>query len=274
MSEYTSLKFSFVIVCLNSAKTIEKTLQSVYSQTYPNIEIVVIDGLSTDGTVDIIKKHSDKITYWVSEKDRCVSHGVNKGIEAATGDVIYCLPSDDFIEPDFCQKMANAFLQSGHHVDFVYGDVLMFDQNGTPLFKYLKRRISFFGVRKEVYQDIGYYDENMKLNNDIDFLQRMDNAQKVGVYCGATKWMRMGGATQQNLLYWMKSLKKLEREQGENLLVVNIRFLYRFLLYFSEALIQKWFGTKGFLWFMGLRLKIKKLLGKDICYIDMKVRKN
>lgn len=260
---------SIITTALNSAKTLEHTIQTVINQTYKNIEFIIIDGGSQDGTVDIIKKYSSHITCWESEKDNCVSEAVNKGIRKANGDIVFNLPSDDFIEPDFCEKMAACFKQGGDDVDFVYGDIIMCDETGNALYKIIAQRISLFGVKKSVYDELGCYDEKMRLNNDVDFLQRMDDAGKKGVYCEIARWMRMGGATQNNFVEWMRSLKRLELMRGESRVRVQIRFLYRFFLYSFEALIRRLFGLKGFVWFLLLKARIKRFFGMKVCYAKM-----
>lgn len=89
------LKISIVTVSYNAADTIEQTISSVVNQTYENIEYIIIDGGSTDGTVDIIRKYEDRIAYWVSKPDNGVYDAMNKGIDVATGDYIYFLGADD-----------------------------------------------------------------------------------------------------------------------------------------------------------------------------------
>lgn len=88
-------KISVVTVSYNAVDTIEETMLSVLNQTYLNIEYIIIDGGSTDGTVDIIKKYADRLAYWVSEPDKGIYDAMNKGINAATGDYIYFLGGDD-----------------------------------------------------------------------------------------------------------------------------------------------------------------------------------
>lgn len=88
-------KITIITVTYNSAKTLRQTIESVVSQTYNNIEYIIIDGGSTDGTVDIIKEHADKIAYWISEPDKGIYDAFNKGIIAATGEYIEFLGSDD-----------------------------------------------------------------------------------------------------------------------------------------------------------------------------------
>ena len=89
------LKISVVTVCYNAADSIEQTMLSVLGQSYPDIEYIVIDGGSTDGTVDIIKKYTDRLAYWVSEPDKGIYDAMNKGIAAATGSYINFMNSGD-----------------------------------------------------------------------------------------------------------------------------------------------------------------------------------
>ena len=91
------MKISVVTVCYNAADTIEKTMLSVLNQTYHDIEYIIIDGGSTDGTVDIIRKYADKIAYWVSEPDKGIYDAMNKGIKVATGDFLFFLGADDIL---------------------------------------------------------------------------------------------------------------------------------------------------------------------------------
>ncbi len=101
------MKISVVTVCYNAADLIESTIKSVLDQTYPNIEYIVIDGGSTDGTVDIILKYSDKISYWTSEPDNGIYDAMNKGIKAATGDYINFLNAGDrFSNKEVLDKIA------------------------------------------------------------------------------------------------------------------------------------------------------------------------
>lgn len=101
------MKISVVTVCYNASDLIEPTIKSVIDQTYSNLEYIIIDGGSTDGTIDIIKKHSDNIAYWVSEPDKGIYDAMNKGISAATGDYICFMNAGDvFSANNVLEKIA------------------------------------------------------------------------------------------------------------------------------------------------------------------------
>lgn len=120
----SSLKISVITVSFNAAKTIEASIRSVIAQTYSNVEYIIIDGGSTDGTVDIIKKYADRLAYWVSEPDKGIYDAMNKGVAAATGDYVYFLGADDILMPDAFSKML-ASLTDISTLPVIYGDIIM-----------------------------------------------------------------------------------------------------------------------------------------------------
>ena len=114
------MKISVVTVCYNSVDTIEETMLSVLNQTYSDVEYIIIDGGSTDGTVDIIKKYADRIAYWVSEPDNSIYDAMNKGIAVATGDYINFMNSgDSFASKD---SISNVLTNIKEDIDIVFGD--------------------------------------------------------------------------------------------------------------------------------------------------------
>lgn len=119
------IKISIVTVSLNAEQVIERCLQSVINQTYDHLEYVVIDGGSTDRSLDLIQNFRDKIDYFISEPDRGLYHAMNKGIAAATGEFVYFLNTDDyFCDTQVVADVARA-IQANPGVDLVYGDILM-----------------------------------------------------------------------------------------------------------------------------------------------------
>jgi glycosyltransferase involved in cell wall biosynthesis len=111
---FQRLKFSIVTPSLNSELFIENTIVSVLQQCYNNLELIIIDGGSTDKTVEIIKKYQKHITFWVSEPDRGQASAINKGFRLATGDIFAWLNSDDTYEPGVISKVAERFRQTPH----------------------------------------------------------------------------------------------------------------------------------------------------------------
>jgi glycosyltransferase involved in cell wall biosynthesis len=102
-------KISIVTPSFNQGRFIEKTILSVIEQDYPNLEYIIIDGGSTDESVEIIKKYEKHLAYWVSEPDRGQSHAINKGFERATGEIFGWLNSDDWYHPGALKALAEAF---------------------------------------------------------------------------------------------------------------------------------------------------------------------
>ena len=124
------MKISIITVCLNSESTIEQAFNSVLSQDFPDIELIVVDGASTDGTLEIIEKYKNRIGASISEPDQGIYDAMNKGIELATGDVIGILNSDDFYASTSIISQVAKELEN-EDVDAVYGDVAIVRPRNT-----------------------------------------------------------------------------------------------------------------------------------------------
>lgn len=178
-------KISVITISYNSAKTIEKTIQSVINQDYDNLEYIVIDGKSQDGTVDIIKKYEDKIAYWVSEPDNGISDAFNKGISAATGEVIGIVNSDDQYLPGALKAIADNYDPT---VDVYRGEILIHDDIKNVEYTYqpsmkfgrlpIKINVCHLPtfITKNAYKKYGNYSTEFKLAMDLDLLRRFYQA--------------------------------------------------------------------------------------------------
>ena len=129
------LLISVVTVCYNAADTIEKTMLSVLNQTYHDIEYIIIDGGSTDGTVEIIRKYADRIAYWVSEPDKGIYDAMNKGIKVATGEWInFMNAGDGFVDEGVIEKLfQNRTIDT---VGVVFGDTLFIHKSKQKIVKF------------------------------------------------------------------------------------------------------------------------------------------
>ena len=132
------MKVSIITVTFNSAKYLTDCIDSVRSQDHPDIEHIIIDGMSTDGTVGIIRRNKSHISTWISEPDRGMYDAINKGIDLATGDIIGILNSDDmFASADVISQIVKCFKETG--TDSVYGDlVYVHPENTSKVFRYWK----------------------------------------------------------------------------------------------------------------------------------------
>ncbi len=184
------LKISVAIPCYNAADFIETTIQSILHQDYPNIECIVVDGGSSDGTTDILARYNDKIT-WVTETDMGQSDAINKGLKLATGDIVAELDADDIYERDAFKKVA-AFFEQNPDARWVYGKCRNIDGSNREIRKpitwtknYFSKRYSYNKLlvsnfipqpavfwRRELMDEMGLFDVNEHLVMDYEYWLR------------------------------------------------------------------------------------------------------
>lgn len=138
---------SIVTPSFNQARYIEETIQSVLSQDYPQIEYLVLDGGSTDGTIDLIRKYADQLAYWVSEADGGQTAAINKGFGRAKGQVLAWLNSDDTYQPG-AVAAAVSYLQRHPDVGMVYGDCNYIDESGAVIGKFHSAQTNYRLLRR------------------------------------------------------------------------------------------------------------------------------
>ncbi|MDA3890629.1 MAG: glycosyltransferase family 2 protein [Salinivirgaceae bacterium] len=176
-------KISIITPSFNQGVFVEDTILSVLNQNYPNLEYIIIDGGSTDSSVDIIQKYNDQLAYWVSEEDRGQSHALNKGFKKATGDIIAWINSDDYYLPDTLLFVAEIF-EKYPDVDIIYGDVINFTGKKEFYYKVAEfepldflSRISIHqpGVfwRTSLLEKVGFLNETLHYAMDYDLWMRL-----------------------------------------------------------------------------------------------------
>lgn len=175
------IKVSIITVSLNSVHTIEQTILSVLDQSYQNIEYIIIDGKSTDGTCNIIKKYEDVLFYYVSEPDKGIYDAMNKGLRRATGDIIGLINSDDWYEADAVSKVVNHFTSG--KAELVHGKMCFIDEKGNCTCskeKMLSHLWYMAGivlhptvfVKRSVYEKYGVFNTDYRIAADYDLLLR------------------------------------------------------------------------------------------------------
>lgn len=169
---------SVITVVRNGKKHIEKTIESVIGQSYPNVEYIVVDGNSTDGTQDILKNYESKIDYWISEPDGGIYFAMNKGIGLAKGSIIGILNADDYYYPDAVKQVVEADKKAKAGV--YHGDLVLLEASGEkrckPDINLMDEKPAIFHptcfVKKEVYEKIGLFDTQFRISSDYELLLR------------------------------------------------------------------------------------------------------
>ncbi|GGF31778.1 glycosyltransferase family 2 protein [Echinicola rosea] len=180
------MKVSLVTACYNSADTLQDTIDSICRQLYDDIEYIVVDGGSTDGTLEIIQRNANCIDYWISEPDNGLYDAMNKGIRAATGDVVGIINSDDFYHrDDAISRVVDCFERTGK--DCVYADVrFVSPENLEKTVRYYSSKRFHHGLfkkglmpahptfftYKKYFDELGYYRTDYRIAADFELLLR------------------------------------------------------------------------------------------------------
>mgnify|MGYP005998969565 FL=1 len=253
------MKISIITVVWNSVKTIKDTIESVLSQKYKNIEYIVIDGGSTDGTLSLLESRRDQLSALVCEPDEGIYDAMNKGIKLAKGDVIGFLNSDDFyLNNEVISKVAREFARDPS-LDANYADLIYVDKiNTSKVVRYFKSsefkqglflkgwcpaHPTFF-VRKSIYKRHGNFDLNYRLASDVELMMRFLEKHKIKSLYTPEVWvkMRMGGVSNKNLKnIWLQN-KEILNSFYKNGLQINPIF---FFIYKIISRIQQYIKKKS-----------------------------
>ncbi|EAS44614.1 glycosyltransferase [Photobacterium profundum] len=250
------MKVSIITVCFNSEKTIEDTLKSVQSQTYSNIEYIVVDGLSTDRTNDIVAQYGDVVSVHISEKDSGLYDAMNKGIKHATGDVIGILNSDDvFASSSSVEQLMSGFISSD--IDAVYSDLVYvseFDLNkitrlySSKIFKKSLIRLGImlphptFYAKREAYVKFGFYKTDYRVAADFELITRfLANGVKTYRVPEISVKMREGGVSSSGLAWRIHQNFEIVRACRENGIRTSIFLVMLKLPYKLATLLTRWF---------------------------------
>ncbi len=240
-------KISIITVTKNSEQYLEKNILSVSKQKYKNYEHIIIDGKSTDRTIDIINRHKKKIKYFISEKDKGLYDAMNKGIKKSTGDIIGVLNSDDVYYNETLD-IVNRYFNKYKKLDFLFGSVNKY----KLLHGYYPQKIKWsfgfysthsigFFIKKEAHKKVGFYNIKYKYSADYDLFYRLIVKKKmIGM---ATKKsevfgkFRSGGLSSRiRYIDFLKECTQIRLDNKQNFFIVYLIFFARLLRNYKKIL--------------------------------------
>ncbi|MCB6963014.1 glycosyltransferase [Phocaeicola dorei] len=254
------MTISLITVTYNSSNTLPSTLQSILSQTYSDIEYIIVDGVSKDHTIDVIKEYESKFNgrlRWISEPDKGLYDAMNKGIRMATGGVVGILNSDDFFTgKDVLAQVARAF-ETDDRLAAVYGDVHFVHPDkldkcvryySSKVFKRELMRLGFmpahpsFYLRREYFEKFGCYKTDYRIAADFEFLLRVIYKGNISIKYLPIDMvtMRTGGASTSGVASHKRIMKEHLRAFRENGIYTNVFLLgLRYIYKVGELLLHK-----------------------------------
>lgn len=235
-----SKKISIVTVCKNAEKTIERTILSVVNQTYSDIEYIIIDGKSTDNTLEIVNKYKDKISRIISEKDNGIFDAMNKAIDFATGDFINFMNSDDFFDSNNVIENVVKAINKYSDCELLFGDYKYCDVNKDiciercykdmylDYYFFIKQNLNHQSIfyKKSIFEKFGKYeDTRCKITADTDYNMNLVLKQKINVYylpIYIANYSMKGFSSKNEILFNQEKKKILKKYYGLGIFRENI----------------------------------------------------
>jgi Glycosyltransferases involved in cell wall biogenesis len=244
---------SVIVAVYNGSKTLQRCIDSVYDQTSQNKELIIIDGGSTDGTVDILKRNNDKITYWISEPDNGIYSAWNKALEHANGEWIYFLGSDDYLWKNNVFEELEQYLikAESENIQLVYGQVARVNENdeiccidGSP-WDYTWNGIIRDGVctfthqgmfhHRSLFETYGRFNESFKIVGDYELLVRAfkEGGNALFVNDVIIAGMQTGGITN-NCIKLVKETAKARKEHKLKVITIPWLISYAWAIFYPS----------------------------------------
>lgn len=244
---------SIVTAVYNGERFLEQAIESVRSQTYPTIEYTVIDGGSTDNTLEIIRQYERHIAFWLSEPDRGISDAFNKGIATSHGALIGLLNADDWLSPDQIARGVAALEDPSF--DFAFGDLQFHDARGEATFlmsgdpdyaRSIRSRMPELShptvlARRSAYERVGLFDTTLRYAMDYEWLLRLHVAGGRGRYVpGLLGHMRVGGASDVALIDALSEVRTIAMRYGQPALWAHALFGLRAVKAVAGRALERW----------------------------------
>jgi glycosyltransferase involved in cell wall biosynthesis len=252
-------KISIVTPSLNQDQFLEKTILSVLNQNYPNLEYIIIDGGSTDGSVDIIKKYKKYIDYWVSEPDEGQSEALNKGFKLCTGEIVGWQNSDDTYLPGSFEIAANMFSED---IDVIYGNIKHIDEEDRVIRNHCFLPVSRITViyeslfaanqgaffNRKAFEKYGFLDESLHYAMDCEFFLRLflqkAKFKYTNNFIGAFRIQSESKSKGNNIPKWDAEYKYIDRKLHVNR--SKYQSYYKKLSLFRRAILYLFYGNVGY----------------------------
>lgn len=251
-------KVSVIIAVLNGAKNLQRCIDSVSEQLYSNKELIVIDGDSKDGTLDIVKENENKISYWESKPDRGIYHAWNKALGHAKGDWLYFLGTDDYLwRSDVLNRVVPILSIAYPRSRVVYGSINLVYEDGKLIMSVGKSwskkvflqlmSIPHQGIfhHRSLFEDHGHFDESFRIAGDYEMLLR-EFKTKDAVYIPdlIIAGMQYGGisSNSSNAILILKEISKARQKNG--IKIIPHLWYWTYMKAYSRRMLSKYFGEK------------------------------
>ena len=240
--------FTIITVVLNQEKYLDETIRSVFRQKYKDFEYIIIDGGSKDKTIKIIKKYSNRLSYWISQKDKGIYHAFNKGMILARGKYIGIINSDDIYTPNALETISK-YIKSSPDKDFIFGSV---KKHWGVLHGYRPEKIKYswgfysshstgFFIKRNAAKKVGLYNTKYKYHADYDYFYRMIVKKKLKGFSTKKNELigifRRGGFSSK--IQFRKQFKEelmIRFDNGQNLVLISLIAIYKILKNFKKLI--------------------------------------
>jgi len=242
--------FSVITAIRNNKETIQRTVESILNQTLKSVEHIIVDGASTDGTIEILKKFNNQVEYWISEPDESATHGFNKGFDLSRGKYIIFVNGDDWLIPNYLE-LALKSLESSN-ADFVFGNATFYEGNnalyirkGIPDYEKL---IYYHGCpfivttsfRRSSFEKVGFFDVKYKHSPDYDLFLRLHLNGAKGIYDpNLMVNFSLGGNTYKNTVPSMVEVCKSSIKHGGSKFLAFFYLGNKVLSWHAKLILQK-----------------------------------
>lgn len=270
-----SLKISVVTISYNQAEFLEACILSILNQKYSNLEYIIIDGGSKDGSVDIIKKYENDLTYWVSEPDKGPANALNKGFSKATGDIYYYLNSDDVLMDGAFDRILE-IVNNNPNYDIYYGNCFITDERLVPIKRFYSEKWSLYNyldknvyiaqqatfIRASIFKEIGGFNEDNRVSWDGELL--VDISLKGGQFYQLSDFLAFFRIYDSSITGQVLGNDHFAKkyEQMHDVICNRVSYPFKKRSYLYQLLIR--FITDPLIYFFRIKDKLDYLLGVSI----------